>query len=166
MYILGKYLDYHKKLVEAQSRNAFLSTENESLSIQIFALADEAKKDKDRLKNLEKNIDTEKVFSKLKDKQIDEALKKVVKAGLEAMEKFKAWDEFSDKLYKYYVDGFKLFRNYLARHHPEMDFSKLNMEEVEKEILVDCPIEVAAENEIVLDAVENVLIDLSPSSLH
>ena len=31
--------------------------------IQIFALAEGAKKDKDRLKTLEKNIDTEKAFS-------------------------------------------------------------------------------------------------------
>lgn len=68
-------------MVEAQSWIASLSTENESLMIQIFALADKAKKDKHRLKTLEKNIDTEKAFSKLKDNQIDKALIKVEKAG-------------------------------------------------------------------------------------
>ena len=46
-----------------------------------------------------------------------------------------------------------------------MDFSKLNMEEVEREILVDHPIEAAAENEVVLDATENALTDLSLSGL-
>ena len=57
--------------------------------IQISALADEVKKDKDRLKTLEKNIDTEKAFSKLKDKQIDEAFMKVDKVGFKAGEKFR-----------------------------------------------------------------------------
>ena len=103
MYISGKYLDYNKKLIEVQSRIASLSTKNESLTIQISALVDEVKKDKDRLKTLEKNIDIEKEFSKLKDKQIDEALVKVDKAGFEAVEKFKASDELSDRLYNYYV---------------------------------------------------------------
>ena len=57
--------------------------------IQISALAEEVKKDKDRLKTLEKNIDTEKAFSKLKDKQIDEAFMKVDKVGFKAGEKFR-----------------------------------------------------------------------------
>ena len=64
MYISRKYLDYDKKMVKTQSRIASLSTKNESLTIQISVLANEAKKDKDHLKTLEKNIDTEKAFSK------------------------------------------------------------------------------------------------------
>lgn len=91
---------------------------------QIFALVDEAKKDKDCLTTLEKNINIEKVFSKLK-------VEKVEKAGLEVVEKFKASDELLDKLCDYYMDDFKFFHKYLARHHPKMDFSKLDMEEVE-----------------------------------
>lgn len=139
LYISGKYLNFDKKLVEAQSRTCSPFAKNESLMIKISTLANEAKKDKDHLKTLKKNIDTEKAFSKLKDKQIDEALKKVGKAGPKAMEKFKASNEFLNKLYDYYVDGCELFRKYLATHHPEMDFSKLDMEEVEKEILADRP---------------------------
>ena len=178
LYISGKYLDYDKKLVEAQSGIASLFPENELLTIQIFAFADEAKKDKDRLKILEKNINFEKAFSKLKDKQIDEALIKVEKAGFEAVEKFKASDGFSDKLCEYYVDCFELFRKYLAKHHPELDFSQLDMEEVEKEMLEDRPSEAAAvdegipglvrsipTNEVVLGVIESVPTDLSPSNL-
>ena len=54
------------------------------MTIQISTLANKVKKDKDHLKTLEKNINTEKAFSKLKDKQIDEALMKVDKVGFEA----------------------------------------------------------------------------------
>lgn len=143
LYISRKYLDYDKQLVEAQSWIASLSTENESLMIQIFALADKAKKDKDLLKTLEKNIDTEKAFSKLKDNQIDKALIKVEKACFNQVEKFKALDEFSNRLCGYYVDDFVLFHKYLANHHPEMDFSQLDMKEVGKEVLAKSPSEVA-----------------------
>ena len=111
---------------------------------------------------MEKSIDTKKAFSKLKDKQIDEALIKVVKAGFEVVEKFKALDKFLDKLCDYYVDGFDLFCKYLAKHHPKLDFSQLDMEELEKEILVDRPSKVAAENEVVLGAAESVPTDPPP----
>ena len=53
------------------------------------------------------------------------------------MEKFKIFYEYLDKLCDYYVEGFELFRKYLAKHHPGLDFSKLDMEAVEKEILAD-----------------------------
>jgi len=126
-------LDYEEKYATAQSKVESLSLENKSLKGQVSALSDEAKEDKDRLKDLEKSIDTEKAFSKMKDKQIDEALLKV---GLETMEKFKVSNEYSDKLCNYYVEGFELFRNHLAKHHPSLEFSKLDMEGVE-EILAD-----------------------------
>ena len=114
-----------------------LSTENESLKGRITAFVEEAKKDKDRLTVLENSIDTEKAFSKLKDKQINEALSKVEKVRIEAMEKFKDSDEYLDKLCDYYVEGFELFKKYLAKHHLELDFANLGMEVVEKEVLSD-----------------------------
>ena len=46
----------------------------------------------------------------MKEKKIDETLLKVKKVALEAMEKFKVSDEYSDKLCNYYVEGFELFR--------------------------------------------------------
>lgn len=52
---------------------------------------------------------------------------KVKKVGFEVVEKFKASYEFSDKLCDYYVDGFDLFHEYLAKHHAELDFSQLDM---------------------------------------
>ena len=68
LYISGKYLDYEEKYETAKSKVESLSLENELLKGQIFALSNEANMDKDRLKTLEKSIDTEKAFSKLKDK--------------------------------------------------------------------------------------------------
>ena len=138
LYISGKYLYYEEKYVMAKSKVESLSAKNESLKSQISAFADEAKKDKDHLKTLEKSIDTKKAFSKLMDKQINEALQKVEKPSSEAVEKFKISYEYSDKMYDYYVEGFKLCRKYLAKHHPGLDFSNLDMEAVKEEVLVDC----------------------------
>lgn len=121
LYISRKCLDYEEKYVVAKSKVESFSAKNESLKSQISTLVEESRKDKERLKTLEKSLDIEKAFSKLKDKQIDEALLKVEKAGLETVEKFKALDEYLDKLCNYYVEGFDLFRKYLA---------KLDMEEV------------------------------------
>ena len=76
------------------------------------------------------------------------------------------------------MDGVELFHKYLAKHHLEMDFSQLDMEEVEKEVLVDrpsevateevlvdCPFEVAMEGEVELGVVESIPTDPFPSSL-
>nr|POF22001.1 hypothetical protein CFP56_35542 [Quercus suber] len=159
LYISRKYLDYEEKYVVAKSKVESLSMENESLRRQLFALVEESKKDKECLKTLEKSIDTEKAILKLKDKQIDEALLKVEKAGSVAVEKFKASDEYSDQLCDYYVEGFDLFYKYLAKHHPELDFSKLDMEKVEREILADRPTTVATENDVVIEVADKVPID-------
>lgn len=63
--------------------------------------------------------------------------KKLKKAGSKAVEKFKASDEYSNKLCDYYVEGFDLFWKYMAKHHPSPYFSNLDMEAIEKEILED-----------------------------
>ena len=61
-------MDYEEKYETAKSKAESLSLENELLKGQISAFSDESNMDKDRLKTLEKSIDIEKAFSKLKDK--------------------------------------------------------------------------------------------------
>ena len=51
----------------------------------------------------------------------------------------------------------------MAKHHPDLDLSSLVMDEVEKELLADCPSEVIAKNvtkEVtdVAEVMENVAI--------
>nr|POE89515.1 hypothetical protein CFP56_50240 [Quercus suber] len=81
------------------------------------------------------------------------------------MEKFKASNEYSNKLCDCYVEGFDLFHKYLAKHHLELEFSKLDMEEVEREILANRPTEVATENDVVTEVANSIPINLSPSDL-
>ena len=50
------------------------------------------------------------------------------------MKDFNDSDEYFDKLYGYYMEGFHLLRKWMAKHHPDLDLSSLVMDEVEKEL--------------------------------
>ena len=157
LYLLGKYLAYEKKLASLVPQMESLSSKNALLKEKVSSLESEVTKTQDHLKVLEKDISTEKAFSKLKDKQIEEALAKIPEAGATMVEKFKDSDEYSKKLCNYYVEGFDLFRKYLAKHH----FSKLDMEEVEKENLPNRPSEATVENEGVTEEATKAQVDPS-----
>nr|POE92213.1 hypothetical protein CFP56_27608 [Quercus suber] len=62
------------------------------------------------------------------------------------VEEFKDFDEYSDELCGYYMEGFDLLRKWMAKHHLDLDLFGLVMDEVEKELLADCPSKVMAEN--------------------
>ena len=96
---------------------------------------------------------------------MDDAQLKIQKAGPEAVEKFKMFDEYSNKLCDYYVEGFKIFCKYMAKHHSDLDFSTLDMEAVGKEILADRP-SVGNADDRVEDIVVTTepLVDWSPSN--
>ena len=86
------------------------------------------------------------------------------------MEKFKNSNEYSDNLCDYYIDGFELFLKYMAKHYPDLDFSTLDMEVVEQEILTNRPLTGVATNHV-NDGTEGTVVtieapvDLSPSNL-
>ena len=101
-------------------------------------------------------------FSKLKDKQIGDLQFKLEKASPDAIQEFKESDLYSDNLYEYYVEGFELFKRWMAKHHLELNLSGLVMGEVEKEFVADRPSKVTKEN-IVEETTTAALVDLSPS---
>jgi len=166
LYLLGKYLAYEKKLVSSLSQVESLSSKNALLKEKFSSLEGEAKETQEHLKALDKDVSTEKTFFGLKDKQIEEALARIPKVGAEVIKKFMDSDEYSNKLCDYYVEGFDLFCKYLAKHHLELDFSKLDMEEVEREILANHPFEATTENVEVMEGVATTApADLSSSNL-
>lgn len=50
---------------------------------------------------------------------------------------FKKLDVYDDKLCGLYVEGFDLVCTYVRKHYHEIDLSTLDVEEVEKEVVVD-----------------------------
>ena len=76
MFISGKLLDLEKKVATVEPMIKSLSAENEMLKNKVAILTVEAENDKERVAALKKSLQVEKDFSKQKDKQIDDQLKK------------------------------------------------------------------------------------------
>ena len=81
----------------AQSKTDSISSKNEMLKAKVTSLSNKVEKVEDHLKTLERDVNTEKAFSKMKDKQINDALLKIQKADPEAVEKVKKSNEYSNK---------------------------------------------------------------------
>ena len=128
LFVSGKLLDLEKKVATSKPLVKSLSTENEKKS----------------LVTLEKSLQVEKDFCKLKDKQISDLELKLENVGAMTVQDFKDSDKYSNELCKYYMEGFDLLVKWMAKHHPDLDLSGLAVDDVEKELL---SAKVTAENE-------------------
>ena len=70
LFIFRKLLDLEKKVATAEPMIESFSVENETLKNKVAILTVEVENDKERVAALEKGLQVEKDFSKLKDKQI------------------------------------------------------------------------------------------------
>ena len=131
-----------------------LSAESETLKNKVVILITEAENDKQRVATLEKSLQVEKDFCKLKDKQIGDLELKLQNVGATVVQDFKHSNEYSDELCKYYVEGFDLLVKWMAQHHPGLDLSGLAVDDVEKELMSNRPSEATTEN--VTDEATNV----------
>ena len=68
MFVSGKLLDLEKKVSTAEPMVKSLSVENETLKNKVAILTVEAENDKERVAALEKSLQVERDFCKLKDK--------------------------------------------------------------------------------------------------
>ena len=73
------------------------------------------------------------------------------------------------------MEGFKLFINWMAKHHPDLDLSGLVMINVEKELLADHPSEATVENvmeeamtiaKVIEDAMTITAVDPAPEYIY
>ena len=124
-----------------------LFAKNKTFKNKVAILTVKTENDKERVAALEKSLQVEKDFCKLKDKQIGDLELKLQKVGAKAVKEFKDSDEYSNELYGYYVEAFDLLRKWMAKHHPNLDLSGLVMDDVEKELLFDRPSEATREME-------------------
>lgn len=77
----------------------------------------------------------------------------------EVVNNFNASKEYSDRLMVDYADGFELPQNYFFKRHTNLNFSLLDMEEIEKEMLtVEAEAEKIVAEDAMVDATENVAL--------
>nr|POF21224.1 hypothetical protein CFP56_27003 [Quercus suber] len=148
LFVFGKLLDLEKKVATSEPLVKSLSAENETLKNKVAILTAKAKNNKKRVVTLEKSLQVEKDFYKLKDKQIGDLQLKLQNAGAVVVQDFKDSDEHFDDLCSYYVEGFDLLIKWMAKHHPDLDLFGLVVGNVKKELMADHPYEVIAENVI------------------
>ena len=98
------------------------------------------------LVTLQKSIQVEKDFCKLKDKQMGDLQLKLQKVGATAVQEFKDSNKYLDELCGYYGEGFDLLRKWMTKHHPELDLSGLVIGDVKMELMFDHPSKATAEN--------------------
>lgn len=112
-----------------------------------------------QLKTIQAFLSIEKTMSAQKDGQLKQTKKEVE----EAVKNFKVSKEYSDRLMVEYVDGFKLLRKYVIKHHPDLNFSSLDIEEVENEMLASEaePVNVAAMG-VMVEAKEGDVENVAP----
>ena len=124
-------MDLEKKVATSEPLVNSLFVENEMLKNKVAILTTEVENDKERVVTLEKSLQVEKDFCKLKDKQIGDLELKLENVGATTIQDFKD----SDELCKYCVEGFDLLMKWMAKHHPGLDLFGLAMNDIEKELL-------------------------------
>nr|POF00376.1 hypothetical protein CFP56_71719 [Quercus suber] len=135
LFVYGKLLDLEKKVAMSEPLFKSLSIENKKLKNKVAILIAEAENDKERMVTLEKSLQVEKDFCKLKDKQVGDLELKLENVGATMIQDFKDFDEYSNELCKNYVEGFDLLVKWMAKHHPGLDLFGLAMDDVEKELV-------------------------------
>ena len=122
------------------------SAENEMHKNKVAILTVKAENDKELVVALERSLQVEKDFCKLKDKQMGDLLFKLQKAEATMVQEFKDSDSYLDELCEYYMEGFELFRKWMAKHHSDLDLFGLIMGDVEKVLLADRPSKTTVKN--------------------
>ena len=126
-------MDLEKKVATFEPLVKSLSTENEMLKNKVTILTAEAENDKERVATLEKSLQVEKDFCKLKDKLISDLELKLENVGAMVVQDFKDFDEYFDELCKYYVEGFDLLVKSMDGVEKEIMSSKAIVENVTEE---------------------------------
>ena len=131
MFMTANYLEMEEKLASAQAKVKKLSAENTSLNEIVKKIVAESIKVSKQLKMVQADLVIEKTLNAQKDNHLAKAKKEVE----DAVKNFKASDEYSDKLMMEYANGFEPLQKYLVKCYPDLNFSLLDIEEVEKEML-------------------------------
>ena len=114
-------MDLEKKVATSKPLVKSLFAENETLKNKVTILTAKAKNDKKCATTLEKSLQVENDFCKLKDKQIGDLELKLENVWATAIQNFKDSNEYFDELCKYYVEGFDLLVKWMAKHHHGLD---------------------------------------------
>ena len=119
------------------SRMEALEAENSKLKKDLIVAMDEANTSKEKAKTLSNDLKAKRQLTLEKDEQLLAAKEKLKTIGTKAIEAFQQIDEYNTVLFSWYFKGFELLRRYFVKYPTGVDLENLDLEEVDKEMVVD-----------------------------
>ena len=98
---------------------------------------DEANTSKEKAKTLSNDLKAKRQLTLEKDEQLLAAKEKLKTIATKAVEAFQQTDEYNTVLFSWYFKGFELLRRYFVKYPTGVDLENLDLEEVDKEMVVD-----------------------------
>ena len=122
----------------ATSKAESVEAECSQLKKDLIVAMNERNEVNQKVKELTKSLHVEKALVIQKDEEIQTALLKTDDERGKIIQKFKQSEEFFDLLFMQYFKGFKLLNWWTMKHHSlAVDFSSLDFEKIDTEVLED-----------------------------
>ena len=98
---------------------------------------DEANTSKEKAKTLTNDLKAKRQLTLEKDEQLLAAKEKLKTIATKAVEAFQQTDEYNTVLFSWYFKGFGFLRRYFVKYPTGVDLENLDLEEVDKAMVVD-----------------------------
>ena len=137
LHITSEYFTQEAKVASLTSRMEALERENFELKENLIVSMDETTSLKAKVKTLDDDLRVERKLTQEKDEQLLSAKEKFKTIAARSVEAFQTTDEYNTVLFSWYFKGFELLRRYLVKHPSGVDMENLDLEEVDKEMVMD-----------------------------
>ena len=122
----------------ANSKIESIEAENSKLRKDLIKAMDEANKAREKVKELSEELKVEKMLVIQKDEEVQATLLRIDSEREKVIQNFKKSDHFSDLQFIQYYKGFELLCRWMMKYHNQaVDFSNLDFEAIDTEILAD-----------------------------
>ena len=119
------------------SRMEALEAENSKLKKDLIVAMDEANTSKEKAKTLSNDLKAKRQLTLEKDEQLLATKEKLKTIATKAVEAFQQTDEYNTVLFSWYFKGFEFLRRYFVKYPTGVDLENLDLEEVDKAMVVD-----------------------------
>ena len=132
------YLGIEEKVGVVNSKLESVEAESSKLRKDLIEAMDEVNRAKEKIKELNEALKVEKMLVVQKDEEVQAALLRTSAEQEKVVDQFMKSEHFFDLKFIQYFKGFELLRRWTMKHHSlVVDFSNLNFEKIDTEILTD-----------------------------
>ena len=131
------YLGIEEKVGVVNSKLESIEAESLKLRKDLIEAMDEVNRAKEKIKELNEALKVEKMLVVQKDEEVQATLLRTSAKQEKVVDQFMKSEHFFDLQFIQYFKGFELLRRWTMKHHGlVVDFSNLNFEKIDTEILV------------------------------